>query len=74
MSRKQMAREHRKMRARGEILELVDYWRPKSRSECLEMERPCLYVSCRHHLFTVHFAKRPSSSATCAKALGPASA
>jgi hypothetical protein len=51
MSRKQMAREHRKMRARGEILELVDYWRPKSRSECLEMERPCLYVSCRHHLY-----------------------
>ncbi len=51
MSRKQMAREHRKMRARGEILEAVDYWRPKSRTECLEMERPCLYVSCRHHLY-----------------------
>ena len=51
MSRKQMAREHRKMRAKGEILEVVDYWRPKSRTECLEMERPCLYVSCRHHLY-----------------------
>ena len=51
MSRKQMAREHRKMRARGEILEIVDYWRPTSRSECLEMERPCLFVSCRHHLY-----------------------
>lgn len=51
MSRKQMAREHRKLRARGEILEIVDYWRPKMRSECLEMERPCLFVSCRHHLY-----------------------
>ncbi len=51
MSRKQMAREHRKMRARGEILEAVDYWRPKSRTECLDMERPCLFVSCRHHLY-----------------------
>src|SRR5690606_33371616 len=43
MSRKQMAREHRKMRARGEVVELVEYWRPKSRTECLEMERPCLF-------------------------------
>lgn len=51
MSRKQMAREHRKARARGDVLEIVDYWRPKNRSECLEMERPCLFVSCRHHLF-----------------------
>lgn len=51
MSRKQMAREHRKMRARGELAEVVDYWRPKSRADCLKMERPCLYVSCRHHLY-----------------------
>lgn len=51
LSRKQMAREHRKLRARGEMLEIVDYWRPKNRSDCLTMERPCLYVSCRHHLY-----------------------
>lgn len=51
MSRKQMAREHRKARARGELLDIVDYWRPKSRSDCLTMERPCLYVSCRYHLY-----------------------
>lgn len=51
LSRKQMAREHRKMRSRGELLEIVDYWRPESRTECLKMERPCLYVSCRHHLY-----------------------
>jgi Sigma-70, region 4 len=51
LSRKQMAREHRKMRARGEVADVVDYWRPTNRSECLDMERPCLFVSCRHHLY-----------------------
>ncbi len=51
LSRKQMAREHRKMRSRGEMLDVIDYWRPAMRSECLNMPRPCLYVSCRHHLF-----------------------
>lgn len=51
LSRKQMAREHRKMRARGEVVELVEYWRPKNRSDCLEMDRPCLFVSCRFHLY-----------------------
>ncbi len=51
LSRKQMAREHRKMRARGEVVDVVEYWRPQTRSECLEMERPCLFVSCRFHLF-----------------------
>ncbi len=51
LSRKQMAREHRKMRARGEVVEVVEYWRPKNRSDCLEMERPCLFVSCRFHLY-----------------------
>lgn len=51
MSRKQMAREHRRMRSRGEVVEVVDYWRPQDRSECLSMARPCLYVSCRHHLY-----------------------
>jgi hypothetical protein len=39
------------MRARGEMLEVIDYWRPSNRSECLDMPRPCLYVSCRHHLY-----------------------
>lgn len=51
LSRKQMAREHRKMRARGEVVDVVEYWRPKNRSDCLEMERPCLFVSCRFHLY-----------------------
>lgn len=27
------------------------YWRPKLRSECAEMERPCPFVSCKYHLY-----------------------
>ena len=28
-----------------------DYWKPKSRSECKDMERPCPFVSCKYHLY-----------------------
>jgi hypothetical protein len=28
-----------------------DYWRPQSRGECADMERPCPFVSCRYHLY-----------------------
>lgn len=29
----------------------VDYWKPKMRSECVDMERPCPFVSCKYHLY-----------------------
>jgi hypothetical protein len=29
----------------------VDYWRPKNRAECADMERPCPFVSCKYHLY-----------------------
>ena len=29
----------------------TDYWKPKTRSECVDGPRPCPYVSCKHHLF-----------------------
>ncbi|MEM1418161.1 MAG: sigma factor-like helix-turn-helix DNA-binding protein [Myxococcota bacterium] len=29
----------------------TDYWKPKSRSDCKDMERPCPYVSCKYHLY-----------------------
>lgn len=29
----------------------IDYWRPKSRAECSDMERPCPFVSCKYHLY-----------------------
>jgi hypothetical protein len=28
-----------------------DYWKPQSRSECKDMERPCPFVSCKYHLY-----------------------
>jgi Sigma-70, region 4 len=28
-----------------------EYWRPKSRAECVDMERPCPFVSCKYHLY-----------------------
>jgi hypothetical protein len=28
-----------------------DYWKPRTRSECVEGLRPCPFVSCKHHLF-----------------------
>ena len=29
----------------------TNYWRPRTRSECANVARPCPYVSCRHHLY-----------------------
>jgi hypothetical protein len=29
----------------------TDYWKPRTRAECLEHVRPCPYVSCQHHLY-----------------------
>src|SRR5262245_61905247 len=29
----------------------TDYWKPKLRSECADMERPCPFVSCKYHLY-----------------------
>ncbi|MGC4070049.1 MAG: sigma factor-like helix-turn-helix DNA-binding protein [Polyangiaceae bacterium] len=28
-----------------------DYWKPRTRAECVEGLRPCPFVSCKHHLF-----------------------
>jgi hypothetical protein len=29
----------------------TDYWKPRTRAECVDGPRPCPYVSCKHHLF-----------------------
>ena len=29
----------------------VDYWRPETRGDCAEMERPCPFVACKYHLY-----------------------
>jgi hypothetical protein len=28
-----------------------DYWKPTTRAQCKDMERPCPYVSCKYHLY-----------------------
>lgn len=28
-----------------------DYWKPRTRADCLQMERPCPFVSCKYHLY-----------------------
>ena len=29
----------------------MDYWKPKDRTDCASMPRPCPFVSCKHHLY-----------------------
>lgn len=29
----------------------TEYWKPKTRAECVDMERPCPFVSCKYHLY-----------------------
>lgn len=51
MSRREMLREQRRRERAGDVLEVVEYDRPKNRTECRGGPRPCLYVSCKHHLY-----------------------
>lgn len=58
MSRKEMARELRRRRLAGDVdpeeQELIGYiesQRPKTRADCVNGPRPCLFVSCKHNLY-----------------------
>jgi Sigma-70, region 4 len=58
MSRKEMARELRRRRLAGdvdpeeqELLRSVDENRPRTRADCINGPRPCLFVSCKHNLY-----------------------
>lgn len=51
IARKQMLRERRRMLAQGTLPEVLEYERPMTREECRGAERPCLFVSCRYHLY-----------------------
>jgi hypothetical protein len=51
-------------RGREEFPEM-DYWRPQTRAECSDMERPCPFVSCKYHLYIdVHPVRSRSTSRT----------
>jgi hypothetical protein len=39
------------LRRGRELYPETDYWRPKTRAECVDMERPCPFVSCKYHLY-----------------------
>jgi hypothetical protein len=58
LSRKEIARELRRERAEGivdpELQALraeIDSARPRTRAECLAAPRPCMFLSCKHHLY-----------------------
>jgi hypothetical protein len=58
MSRKEMARELRRRRLTGEVdpdeqelLSSVESMRPRTRADCINGPRPCLFVSCKHNLY-----------------------
>jgi hypothetical protein len=58
MSRKEMARELRRRRLSGEVdpeeeelLRVIDSQRPRTRADCINGPRPCLFVSCKHNLY-----------------------
>lgn len=51
IARKQMMRERKKISIDPELLKLADQERPRTRRECLQKGRPCLFVSCKHHLY-----------------------
>ncbi|HWV37567.1 MAG TPA: sigma factor-like helix-turn-helix DNA-binding protein [Vulgatibacter sp.] len=58
MSRKEMARDLRRRREQGlmdpeeaQLLQEIEAKRPRWRADCVDGPRPCLYVSCKHHLY-----------------------
>jgi len=58
MSRKEIARELRRQRAFGlidpeldAVIREIDSSRPRSRAECAGAQRPCMFISCKHHLY-----------------------
>jgi hypothetical protein len=58
MSRKEMARDLRRRRIAGdtdpeetELLDTISKMRPKTRADCINGPRPCLFVSCKHNLY-----------------------
>jgi hypothetical protein len=58
MSRKEMARDLRRRRLGGELepeetelLKSIESMRPRTRAECINGPRPCLFVSCKHNLY-----------------------
>lgn len=58
MSRKEMARDLRRRRLTGQVdpeeqalMQEIAASRPKSRADCINSPRPCVFVSCKYNLY-----------------------
>jgi hypothetical protein len=51
LSPRRLRREMREEARSSTILRIIDDERPQTRAECKGGPRPCLYVSCRFHLY-----------------------
>jgi hypothetical protein len=58
MSRKEISRELRRQRAFGlmdpeleAVIREMEARRPRSRADCANGPRPCMFISCKHHLY-----------------------
>ena len=58
MSLKEMSRDLRRRRQLGipddnddELFRAIEKFRPRRRADCVASARPCLFISCKHHLY-----------------------
>lgn len=51
IARKQMMRERKYIQVEPHLMQLAEQLRPRTRRDCANSERPCLFVSCKHHLY-----------------------
>jgi len=58
MSRKEIARDLRRQRQAGvvdpeleAVMQEIEAHRPRARAECATGPRPCMFISCKHHLY-----------------------
>ena len=58
MSRKEIARDLRRQRALGivdpelqQVIQEIEEARPRARADCANSARPCMFISCKHHLY-----------------------
>lgn len=51
IARKQMLRERKVLQVDDDLLAFANQLRPRTRRDCVNTQRPCLFVSCKHHLY-----------------------
>ena len=51
LSRRELKRQRWDINSPAEILAALEARRPRSRADCVEAKRPCLFVSCKYNLY-----------------------